>query len=1144
MNNELLPSNIVDIFQRINARLSMLESGSIGTVSLAGTITAYDPESGVKTVVGDLSQVGEERVGIAQFVGDTTPPPIPTAPIVEVSAGVVGITWDGANANNEKMAPDFDHFNVYGSSSGSTYLVGSIKNESEVAVYAGADGGTKWKFYLTSVDTNRNESGPSELSDEVTAINAGADPLVYDAIEALRQRISDAEALANAANQTAQTAQNKADDALKAALEGGIAKIVIDTVEPTAKEDGMVWVDTSKDPYVVSRWDSVSGSWRPVQDSAIATLALIAANAQKAAEQASAAAGAAMAAAGQAQSSANGKNNVYYVTALPGGNKFTVGDTAYIRSAVGEPITGQFQWDGSSWKSVTLNHQVISSVDLGKATVGELDGQYIKAQTITAKNMVLQNTDNMFNDPRFLYGNSTWSGLESWGSYANGVLKDTDKTTPYTLETPTPVSKLLVTPGEWYTFGFSASANKKTSLKYKSSIFWYDNSNTLIYEDVIKDSKQFDLGTTRLTTAKSSPQRAPINAMYAVPKATFESTSSGVSAHDLSVGNLTFTHAMNANLIVDGSITVDKIAANSITADKIIVGGVNNLFPDPTLASAPTHWDTPSNAFFGPSNRLGMVNSIFPSSRTMTVSSTKIGVQNSVLDGGVVLSVDVRLDEGVLSNLIQLESSIVNYIPLEVAIIFDNDGTIAHATVDKFGAFSGVSSTVFDYTSEEEWYNFKVKVPSSAFPVNTQNVYIYLINGTTVEITNVQLLLANSGTIIEDGTISSNHIESGSITTEKLVAGSVTSDIVSADVINGMAFNGVSFNGGSFTIYKDPTTLLNRSTNWLTPPVWASSIWKKAPSGYTSTPPAASGVGQSTYKLVQLNGNNTSVDFGVTVPVNEPYTPGLQVNVKMGVWLNGVSKPPVIMGNMRPVVVRPFIGQLIINTDKGSLTSTAIINVNANTWRAGYYSLGDIEFNISSPPGRKIATIQLMLTPGFMELYAVPYLGSIDINVIRANGELALRSDSQGIPGIYGKDVEGNPTVSLTSGGLTLPNDFTARTVKTTYPTNFGLYSAGVPIEVSRFGRMVQLTGAWKYTGTSASSDAITSPNEVVVMNRSLQADSTPLRNMTFINQGTGSQSWALTVKSDGTLCCSRYSGTLSASSNLIWLNFNVTYMI
>ena len=46
-------------------------------------------------------------------------------------------------------------------------------------------------------------------------------------------------------------------------------------------------------------------------------------------------------------------------------------------------ITEQWQYTSSGWKPVEVSHEVIATVDLGKATVGELDGIRIMAKTIS-----------------------------------------------------------------------------------------------------------------------------------------------------------------------------------------------------------------------------------------------------------------------------------------------------------------------------------------------------------------------------------------------------------------------------------------------------------------------------------------------------------------------------------------------------------------------------------------------------------------------------------------------------------------------------------------------------------------------------------------------------------------------------------------
>ena len=50
-------------------------------------------------------------------------------------------------------------------------------------------------------------------------------------------------------------------------------------------------------------------------------------------------------------------------------------------------VVEQYRHNGAAWKPVELNHEVISSVDLGKATVGELDGVRIMGQTVRGEQL-------------------------------------------------------------------------------------------------------------------------------------------------------------------------------------------------------------------------------------------------------------------------------------------------------------------------------------------------------------------------------------------------------------------------------------------------------------------------------------------------------------------------------------------------------------------------------------------------------------------------------------------------------------------------------------------------------------------------------------------------------------------------------------
>lgn len=108
--------------------------------------------------------------------------------------------------------------------------------------------------------------------------------------------------------------------------------------------------------------------------------------------------------ASSAQVSADGKTTITRAleprTTQPG---TAVGDTHFTMSSMDGSgvVTRQQRWDGSAWQDETVGHQVLASLDLGKATVGELDGIRIKANTVTAAQLLVGIGDNYVPDPFF-----------------------------------------------------------------------------------------------------------------------------------------------------------------------------------------------------------------------------------------------------------------------------------------------------------------------------------------------------------------------------------------------------------------------------------------------------------------------------------------------------------------------------------------------------------------------------------------------------------------------------------------------------------------------------------------------------------------------------------------------------------------------
>ena len=108
--------------------------------------------------------------------------------------------------------------------------------------------------------------------------------------------------------------------------------------------------------------------------------------------------------AGTAQAAADGKTTITRAleprTTQKGG---AIGDTHFTMSSMGGggQVLRQQRWDGSTWQDEALSHQVISSVDLGKATVGELDGVRVKAGSITSDRLSVGPSENSITDAGF-----------------------------------------------------------------------------------------------------------------------------------------------------------------------------------------------------------------------------------------------------------------------------------------------------------------------------------------------------------------------------------------------------------------------------------------------------------------------------------------------------------------------------------------------------------------------------------------------------------------------------------------------------------------------------------------------------------------------------------------------------------------------
>lgn len=196
--------------------------------------------------------------------------------------------------------------------------------------------------------------------------------------------------------------QARADlDKAEQDLAAGVVRLeenqaILDALGPRVDFAESTAAQVSKDLTAVSgRLDTTAKDLTTLQGTVGDVSAKAAASEQKATD--------ALTKAGAAQTSADGKNQITRATSPASQPGKAVGDTHFTMSSMGSGgvVTRQQRWDGSAWQDETVGHQVLASLDLGKATVGELDGIRIKANTVTTAQLLVGIGDNYVPDPFF-----------------------------------------------------------------------------------------------------------------------------------------------------------------------------------------------------------------------------------------------------------------------------------------------------------------------------------------------------------------------------------------------------------------------------------------------------------------------------------------------------------------------------------------------------------------------------------------------------------------------------------------------------------------------------------------------------------------------------------------------------------------------
>lgn len=367
MQENVKMNDVVQLIKNMQKDIKSLQTRETGVVYVEDQIITVDPVSGVKTVIGDLSSEGESRYGIKEWVGDTEPPPIPTAPIVVAHPGYFAITWDGGTYLNIPQAADFDRMKIYGNNGTSTVMVGSVSYPDEIAVYSDAVFGEVWRFWMCSVDKNNNESMPSANTPNKSILSPEINPDIEAALVLVNDKAEEAKANSISAQSTAANASNVANSANDKALEAaGIAsdkgKVLTQNSAPDAGDRNVntLWIDTTNGANTPKRW-TTGTTWVAVTDKTAVDAASVAGQAKTAADLAYSQSVTAAQVAGDAQIAANGKNRVWTQNTAPAGTAHRQGDLWFNTTAGKGNQMATWNATTSAWDIVAIGSAALAT---------------------------------------------------------------------------------------------------------------------------------------------------------------------------------------------------------------------------------------------------------------------------------------------------------------------------------------------------------------------------------------------------------------------------------------------------------------------------------------------------------------------------------------------------------------------------------------------------------------------------------------------------------------------------------------------------------------------------------------------------------------------------------------------------------------
>jgi len=451
--------------------------------------------------------------------------------------------------------------------------------------------------------------------------------------------------------------------------------------------------------------------------------------------------------------------------------------------------------------TITAGQIAAGTITATQIAAGTITGDRIAANTITASKILLTDAVNMVRDSEYYEGSAMWGAPGGPITYVTSDALVTAlnairvaKITGVGTSAPTISYNYL----EQYNITIEPTKSFHCSVDYAvtsgfngfiyADIVWLNNVGTILSYTTFGTAADYltSAAGSTITGTLSQIVSPPVGAVRAIYRTIV--FWGGDYATRNKGGTAGFTRpymrrAVNAELIVDGTITAAKIQASSITASKLLITSGANLIDDANLQD-PSYWIIGSGWTINTTDSAVITDLAVPSAWKSVAGNGTTSQALTTVDVSPLIPVEFNKPHR-LSARVRIPAGFTGqayiqalYYARDYATFLGENFTAApdYRTV----AAASASTVQLDFQAPTNvagtaYIRFRIAVNWSTTLNNAGNAYF----------SNIQLNRAISGELIVDG----------QITAAKIAAGTITSNEIATDSIKSSTWNNATKTG-------------------------------------------------------------------------------------------------------------------------------------------------------------------------------------------------------------------------------------------------------------------------------------------------------------------------------------------------------------